>query len=98
MLSKVAALECQKAGDRIRVNTVCPGGVKTPMWRTEPFFQESIAQTGSEEGALQALLQGNPHARFAEPEEVALGILYLASDESRYVTGTDLVIDQGGTA
>src|SRR5262249_4749013 len=56
MLSKVAALECQQNGDPIRVNTVCPGGVKTPMWRTEPFFQELMAQTGSEEGAFQAML------------------------------------------
>lgn len=68
------------------------------MWRTEPFFQELMARTGSEEGAFQAMLEGHPHARFAEPEEVALAILYLASDESGYVTGTDLVIDQGGTA
>jgi NAD(P)-dependent dehydrogenase (short-subunit alcohol dehydrogenase family) len=98
MLSKTAAKECQQNGDRIRVNTVCPGGVRTPIWRTVPFFQELIRQTGSEEAAFEAMTKDHPHARFAEPEEIALGILYLASDESLMVTGTDLVIDLGYSA
>jgi NAD(P)-dependent dehydrogenase (short-subunit alcohol dehydrogenase family) len=98
MLSKVAALECRENGDLIRINAVCPSGVKTPMWQTMPFFQDLMAQTGSVEGAFQAMQQGHPHARFAEPEEIAQAILYLASDESRYVTGTNLLIDNGDTA
>jgi NAD(P)-dependent dehydrogenase (short-subunit alcohol dehydrogenase family) len=63
-----------------------------------PFFQELMAQTGSEEGAFQAMMKSSPYGRFAEPEEIALAILYLASDESRFVTGSNLVIDQGDTA
>jgi NAD(P)-dependent dehydrogenase (short-subunit alcohol dehydrogenase family) len=98
MLSRTAALECQGHGDNVRVNTVCPGGVKTPLWRTMPFFQELMAKTGSEEAAFQAMLQAAPHGRWIEPEEVAAAILYLASDESRAVTGTDLVIDLGYSA
>jgi NAD(P)-dependent dehydrogenase (short-subunit alcohol dehydrogenase family) len=96
MLTRTAAKECVDAGLAIRVNTVCPGGVRTPLWRTMPFFQELIAKSGSEEAAFQAILAGGPAgARFAEPEEIAHAILYLASDESRFVTGSDLVIDAG---
>src|SRR5215471_10922457 len=96
MFSRSAAKECADAGLAIRVNTVCPGGVRTPLWRTMPFFQELIAKTGSEDAAFQAMLAGQPAiSRFAEPEEIAHAILYLASDESRFVTGSDLVIDAG---
>jgi NAD(P)-dependent dehydrogenase (short-subunit alcohol dehydrogenase family) len=98
MFSKVAALECLNNGDRIRINTVSPSGVKTPMWKTMPFFQDLIAREGSEEAAFQAMAKAGPaHGRWAMPEEIALGILYLASDESLFVTGTDLVIDNGYT-
>jgi len=70
--------------------------VRTPLWRTQPFFQELIAKTGSEDAAFQAMLAGQPAgSRFAEPEEIAHAILYLASDDSRFVTGSDLVIDAG---
>src|SRR5262249_10280779 len=85
MLSKTAALECLRNGDRIRVNTVSPSGVKTPMWKTQPFFQDLIAKEGSEEKAFEAMAKMSPHGRWALPEEIALGILYLASDESLYV-------------
>jgi NAD(P)-dependent dehydrogenase (short-subunit alcohol dehydrogenase family) len=98
MFSKTAALECLRNGDKIRVNTVSPSGVKTPMWKTMPFFQELMVKEGGEEAAFQAMTRAFPHGRFALPEEIALAILYLASDESLYVTGTDLVIDNGDTA
>jgi 3(or 17)beta-hydroxysteroid dehydrogenase len=94
MFTKAVAKECKERGDNIRLNTVCPGGVKTPLWKTMPFFQELIARHGSEEAAFRALEQSG---RFAEPEEIALAILYLASDEARFVTGTDLIIDGGYT-
>jgi len=92
------SLECLRNGDKIRVNTVSPGGVKTPMWKTMPFFQELMAKEGGEEEAFQALVRSSPYERFALPEEIALAILYLASDESLCVTGTDLVIANGDTA
>lgn len=96
LLAKTAALEC--APDKIRVNTILPGGVETPMWRTMPFFAEQTAKLGSEEAAWKALSEGTPLGRFAKPEEIADAILYLASDESSFVTGAELVMDGGYTA
>ena len=96
MLSRVAARECLQAHEPIRVNTICPGAVKTPIWRTVPFFQELIAKHGSEEAAFQEL--AGPHGKMGEPEEIGQAALYLASDEARLVTATDLVIDDGYSA
>jgi NAD(P)-dependent dehydrogenase (short-subunit alcohol dehydrogenase family) len=98
LFSKTAALECSSNGDRIRVNVVSPGGVKTAMWKSMPFFQELMAKEGGEEEAFQAMVRAHPTGRFALPEEIGQAIVYLASDESLYVTGTNLVIDNGYTA
>lgn len=96
MLTRTAALEL--APDGIRVNSVSPSGVVTPMWESMPFFAEMTAQLGSAEAVWAALSKDVPLKRFAEAEEIALGILYLASDESRFVTATDLPLDGGYTA
>jgi NAD(P)-dependent dehydrogenase (short-subunit alcohol dehydrogenase family) len=71
MFSKAAALECLRDGGTIRVNAVSPGGVRTPMWKAMPLFQELMAKEGGEEAAFQALAQASPHGQFARPEEVA---------------------------
>ncbi len=93
MLAKVAAKECRDQGVAVRVNTVCPGGVKTPLWTTMPFFRDLVQQAGSEEAAFAALAKsGGP---FAEPRDVVAAILFLASDEARFVTGVDFVVDGG---
>jgi NAD(P)-dependent dehydrogenase (short-subunit alcohol dehydrogenase family) len=94
MFTKAVAKECLERGDHIRLNTVCPGGVKTPLWKTMPFFRDLVAKHGSEEAAFRVMEQSR---RLAEPEEIALAILYLASDESCFITGTDLIIDGGYT-
>jgi NAD(P)-dependent dehydrogenase (short-subunit alcohol dehydrogenase family) len=98
MFSKVIALECAQNGDNIRVNTVSPGGVMTPMWESMGFWQDLKAQTGSTEATWQAMSQDLPLKRFAKPEDIAAAILYLASEESAYVTAADLVLDGGYTA
>jgi NAD(P)-dependent dehydrogenase (short-subunit alcohol dehydrogenase family) len=95
MLSRTAAKECRDQGIPVRVNTVCPGGVKTPMWTTMPFFRELVEKVGSEEAAYQAMAQAVPGGRFSEPTDVVHAILFLASDEARFITGIDLVIDDG---
>jgi 3(or 17)beta-hydroxysteroid dehydrogenase len=96
MFARAAALEC--AGDGIRVNAIHPAGVVTPMWREMPFFADLVKQHGGEEGAWQALAAQTPIGRFAQPEEIAAGILYLCSDAAACMTGSALVLDGGFTA
>jgi len=77
---------------RRRVNPIAPGAVATPMWESTGLWPRQIAGTGGRAAALQALV--TDHA-FAEPEEVAAAVLFLASDAARQVTGVDLPIDNG---
>jgi NAD(P)-dependent dehydrogenase (short-subunit alcohol dehydrogenase family) len=95
MLAKSAAKECRDRGIPVRVNTVCPGGVKTPMWTTMPFFRELVEKVGSEEAAFDSLAGNVPGGRFSDPADVVNAILFLASDQSRFVTGVDLLVDGG---
>jgi NAD(P)-dependent dehydrogenase (short-subunit alcohol dehydrogenase family) len=84
LLTKNAAV--QYAKDNIRVNSIHPGRIETPM----------TANLTPERRAM--VLDLTPLGRDGKPEEVAYGVLYLASDESSYVTGAELVIDGGFTA
>ena len=86
MLTKVAAI--QYAGEGIRVNAVHPGFADTGMTR------ELHARPGVREERERL----TPLGRLGTPEDIAWGIVYLASDESSFVTGSDLVIDGGMTA
>lgn len=86
VLSKSAAVEYGK--DRIRVNSLHPGIVVTPM--TLPSMEEG--------GAIPYYQAHTQLPYFGEPEDIAYGALYLASDESRFMTGAELVIDGGWTA
>ncbi len=95
MLSRTAAKECRDANLPIRVNTVCPGGVKTPMWSSMPFFRELAKKAGSTGKAFESLAAGVPGGRFSEPEDIAGAILFLASDEAGFITGVDLISDGG---
>lgn len=80
------------AHDNIRVNSVIPGYIKTPL------IEKYLESTGNAGKAREVITAIHPIGRLGEPEDVAYGILYLASDESRFVTGSDLVIDGGLTA
>lgn len=88
--TRIAALEGEP--QNIRVNSILPGAVATPMWESTDMWPKQIAETGGREAALKALVteQG-----FAEPEEVAAAVLFLASDDARHVTGADLPVDNG---
>lgn len=81
----------------IRVNTIFPGAVRTSMWRSMPFFQE-LERAQGEEAAWRTIATGTPLGRVASPEEIAEGILYLASKRSSFVTGSEMVMDGGYTA
>ena len=100
MLAKVAALEAKPLG--IRVNSVAPAGVVTPMWTKMAFWNDLLEKHGGEAGAWNALGGADPATpavqRMAFPEEIAQAILFLASDESAHMTGAELAIDGGYTA
>ena len=86
IFSKSAAI--QYAKDQIRVNSIHPGFVDTPMARP--------GLIGNESG--KARMDATPMGRFGKPIDIANGCLYLASDDSSWVTGSELVIDGGMTA
>src|SRR5437879_874932 len=86
LLTKATAI--QYAKDRIRANSVHPGPIVTPMTEARRKDPEAFALTVSR----------IPLGRYGAPEEVAYGVLYLACDESSFVTGAELVIDGGWTA
>ena len=88
LFSKSAALHCAKQRYGIRVNTVIPSWIRTAM---SVAALDRLAAAGLANPALEQ----TPMGRLGEPEEVAWGVLFLASDESSFVTGTDLVIDGG---
>lgn len=77
--------------DKIRFNSVHPGNIETPLFRK---LAEMVDKKGVGH-AVEMLSVTNPLNRMGTPEDVAYGILYLASDESSYVNGTELVIDGG---
>lgn len=85
-MTKVAALEL--GADGIRVNSIHPGGIDTPMIRAQ----------GLEGADLDRVFGGLPVPRAGRPEDVASLVAFLASDESSYITGAELVIDGGATA
>ena len=86
LLTKATAI--QYAGEGIRANSVHPGPIVTPM-----------TEAGRADAERYAVTVGRvPLGRYGEPEEVAYGVLFLASDESSFMTGSELVIDGGWTA
>ena len=92
LLTKSAALYCAKDGSKIRVNSVHPGYIWTPM------VQRALQSSGHPEEMRHAVEALHPVGHLGDPMDIAYGVLYLASDESVFVTGSELVIDGGYTA
>ncbi|CAM3163043.1 glucose 1-dehydrogenase [Corallococcus sp. ZKHCc1 1396] len=92
LLSKSVALHCAAKGYGIRCNSVHPGYVETSM--VEALSQAS----GQAEKTRARMLKGIPLGHFGEPDDVANAVLYLASDESKLMTGAEVILDGGATA
>lgn len=98
LFTKAVALECAQARNNIRVNSIHPGAVATPMFEKGPTWNDFVNQMGGVEGAWKKIAEATPLGRVAEPEEIAKAILFLASDASSYLTGSEIIIDGGYTA
>lgn len=93
IFTKSAALHCANEDYNIRVNSVHPGFILTPM------VEDGIASMPPEQADImhERLLREIPLKAMGEPADIANGCLFLASDESKYMTGSELVIDGGYT-
>ncbi len=85
--SIVASCAKELASKKIRVNSVNPGMVNTPLVKERPFTKEQLTKD----------MERYPLKRYGEPEDIAYGVIYLLSDASSWVTGQALVIDGGIT-
>ena len=87
--TKSVALYCAEKKYNIRCNSIHPAAIMTPMW------DALLGEGEQREKTIQTIAAGIPLAHFGEPIDVANGVLYLASDESKYITGIELNIDGG---
>ncbi|TAL86551.1 MAG: glucose 1-dehydrogenase [Rhodanobacter sp.] len=90
-LSKSIAIDCARQQVDIRCNSIHPAFIRTGI--VEPFFEQL-----DEQEALRKLTRGIPLKRLGEVDDVAYAALYLASDESRYITAAELRVDGGASA
>ena len=88
-LSKAVAVHCAEQGYRIRCNSIHPGYIWTPQ--TENY----LAGLGKLDAERDKALARHPIGRLGKPDDIAYMVLYLASDESTFVTGTEMVVDGG---
>ncbi|MCW5747571.1 MAG: glucose 1-dehydrogenase [Alphaproteobacteria bacterium] len=89
LLTRAAALELALLKTNIRVNSVHPGFMQTPM------LEGIIGLSRDPDAARAAMVKGEPIGRLGEARDIANAVLYLASDEAAFVTGTQLVVDGG---
>jgi len=94
MMTKAMALDY--ARENIRVNAVCPGDTLVDRWVEKGYFEDSDPVTIEE--AMKESSAYIPMGRFGKPEEIAQAVLFLASDDSSFVTGHLLLVDGGNTA
>jgi NAD(P)-dependent dehydrogenase (short-subunit alcohol dehydrogenase family) len=99
LFTKAVALECAQAGNKVRVNSIHPGAIETPIWVKmghDGTLPPDAARYGDAMSAARAAsVAATPLGRAGTPEDIAAGAIFLASDESRFITGIELVIDGG---
>lgn len=88
LLTKSTALECAAAGNGVRANAVSPGHVETPL--TDGALADADAR--------RAMISDIPLSRMAQPQEIADAIIFLASDQASFITGSEVLVDGGFTA
>lgn len=98
LLSKCAAIECGRLEYNIRVNTMVPGFIETGLLKDgcQNMVDQGLVQ--SVEEIRELFRSGHPIGRIGRPMEIGMGVCFLASDASSFVTGADLVVDGGYTA
>ncbi|MFN3233271.1 MAG: glucose 1-dehydrogenase [Alphaproteobacteria bacterium] len=89
LLTKSVALYCAGQGYPIRCNSVHPGYVETPL------VTDAFDKSGDPEGFRKMVLDQHPLGRLGRPDDIAPAVVYLASDEAAFVTGSELVVDGG---
>ncbi len=100
LFTKAVALECAQARNGVRVNSIHPGGIETPIWAklTNDGIMPDIGDNALAErmAAIRATTEAaTPIGFTGEPSDIAAGVLYLCSPGARFVTGSELVIDGG---
>lgn len=98
LFSKACAMEFSALGQKIRINTVHPSGVKTGM--VDHIMQRFVDEGffPSVQAALDGMAPAHPIGRMADPIDIAKAVRFLASDEAGYMQGSELVVDGGYTA
>ncbi len=91
-------MDCARAGTGIRVNSISPAMIDTPMLKRSLPALAAFGIGSNEEETLSLLVQSHPIGGIGTPEDVANVVCFLASDDSAFVTGVDIVIDGGCTA
>ena len=98
LFTKSAALEFARKGYRIRVNSIHPGVIQTDMGEQTFTARARSHGTNDVEAARQVALKTHPIGRLGVPNDIAKGIVFLASDDAGFMTGSGLVVDGGLTA
>ncbi len=98
LYTKSCALSFGRKGWKIRVNSIHPGVIETDMGAQTFSARATQLGTNDVEGARSVALKQHPIGRLGVPEDIARGILYLASDDSGFMTGSGMVVDGGLTA
>jgi NAD(P)-dependent dehydrogenase (short-subunit alcohol dehydrogenase family) len=98
LFTKSAALEFARKGYRIRVNSIHPGLIQTDMGEQTFLSRARNIGTNDVDEVRQQVMARHPIGRLGVPDDIAKGIVFLASDDAGFMTGTGLVIDGGSTA
>jgi NAD(P)-dependent dehydrogenase (short-subunit alcohol dehydrogenase family) len=98
LFTKSTALSYGRKGYKIRVNSIHPGVIETDMGNQTFAARASQTNSNDTEAARNVALKSHPIGRLGQPDDIASGICFLASDDAGFMTGSALVVDGGLTA